>query len=114
MSEQQSILLQDDERMRKGVFPTPKIWVVKSQEYLAKVFGEDWHDEYYIWDCCCGPGNLLAGLVNPYNIWASTIDKADVDVLHNRIENGANLLKDNVFRNISVICSVFPFVPLVI
>ena len=71
----------------------------KSQEYLAKVFGKDWQDEYYIWDCCCGTGNLLAGLVNPYNIWASTIDKADVDILHTSINNRkCNLLDSHVFR----------------
>jgi len=70
--------------------------VEKSQEYLAKVFGKDWQDEYYIWDCCCGTGNLLMGLTNKYRIWASTLDKADVDVLHNRIKNEANLLKDTL------------------
>jgi hypothetical protein len=41
---------------------------------------------------------LLAGLTNKYNIWASTLDKADVDVMHDRIDIGANLLKDHVFQ----------------
>ena len=59
MTEQQSVLLQDDKRLRKGVFPAPQIWVEKSQEYLSKVFGENWH-EYCIWDCCCGTGNILS------------------------------------------------------
>ena len=40
--------------------------------------GEDWQEEYYVWDCCAGTGNLLAGLTNKYNIYASTIDKAKV------------------------------------
>jgi hypothetical protein len=40
----------------------------------------------------------LAGLTNKYNIWASTLDKADVDVMHDRIENGANLLKEHCFQ----------------
>ena len=89
----------NDDWERKGAFYTPKIWVEKSQEYLAKVFGENWQDEYYIWDCCCGTGNLLAGLVNPYNIWASTIDQADVDILHASINNRkCNLLDSHVFR----------------
>jgi len=51
-----------------------------------------------VWDCCAGTGNLLDGLTNKYNIWASTLDKADVDVMKDRIENGANLLEDHVFQ----------------
>ncbi|GHT23714.1 hypothetical protein FACS189419_08030 [Planctomycetales bacterium] len=85
-------------RERKGSFFTPKIWVEKSQEYLEKVFGADWQDEYYIWDCCCGTGNLLAGLVNPDNIWASTLDQPDVDIVHTNIDEGFNLLKPHVFQ----------------
>jgi len=99
MTQPTNLLLSEDERVRKGVFPTPQIWVKKSQEYLAKVFGENWQDGYYIWDCCCGTGNLLAGLVNPYNIWASTIDQADVDIVHTSINNRkCNLLASHVFR----------------
>ena len=69
-----------------------------SQKYLADTFGEDWQDEYNVWDCAAGTGNLLAGLTNKYNIWASTLDKADVDVMKDRIENGANLLESHVFQ----------------
>ena len=76
-----------------------------SQDYLAKELGENWQDEYVIWDCCAGTGNMEAGLTNKYNIWASTIDKADVDVMHTRIKmmnekaNGAaNLLDEHVFQ----------------
>jgi len=96
--ERRDLLVPQDIRERKGSFFTPKIWVEKSQEYIADVFGDNWQDEYYIWDCAAGTGNLLAGLTNKYNIWASTLDKADVDVMHDRIENGTNLLKDHCFQ----------------
>lgn len=36
------LLVSQDVRERKGAFFTPKIWVQKSQEYLAKALGEDW------------------------------------------------------------------------
>ena len=65
---------------------------------IPDVFGEDWQDEYYVWDCAAGTGNLLAGLTNKYNIYASTIDKADVDAIRSIIENGANLLKEHCFQ----------------
>jgi len=94
----QDLLVPQDIREQKGSFYTPDIWVELSQKYLADTFGKDWQDEYYIWDCAAGTGNLLIGLVNKYNIWASTIDKADVDVMKQRIENGANLLESHVFQ----------------
>jgi hypothetical protein len=65
---------------------------------LKKTFGKNWQDEYFIWDCCCGTANLLANLVNPDNIWASTIDQPDVDIIHDSIVHGLNLLKTHVFR----------------
>lgn len=96
--DRRGLLVPQDVRERKGSYFTPQIWVEKSQEYLSKALGENWQDEYYIWDCCAGTGNLLNGLTNKYNIWASTIDQADVDVMKDRIKNGANLLENHVFK----------------
>jgi len=92
------LLVPDDVRERKGSFFTPRQWVELSQRYIADTLGEDWQDEYYVWDCCAGTGNLLAGLTNKYNIYASTIDQQDVDVMKERIRNGANLLESHVFQ----------------
>ncbi len=96
--ERRDLLVPQDVRERKGSFFTPQIWVELSQKYLTDVLGEDWQDDYYIWDCAAGTGNLLNGLTNKYNIWASTLDKQDVEVMHDRIKNGANLLDDHVFQ----------------
>lgn len=92
------LLVPQDIRERHGSFFTPKKWVELSQEYITNELGEDWQDEYYVWDCAAGTGNLLVGLTNKYNIWASTLDQADVDVMHDRIKNGANLLDSHVFQ----------------
>jgi hypothetical protein len=96
--ERRDLLVPQDVRERKGSFFTPQIWVELSQKYLTDVLGEDWQDEYYIWDCAAGTGNLLTGLTNKYNIWASTLDTQDVEVMKDRIKNGANLLEDHVFQ----------------
>ena len=96
--ERRDLLVPQDIRERKGSFFTPQIWVELSQKYLTDVLGEDWQDEYYIWDCAAGTGNLLHGLTNKYNIWASTLDKQDVEVMEDRIKNGANILEDHVFQ----------------
>ena len=108
MVERRDLLVPQDVRERKGSFFTPPQWVELSQEYLARELGENWQEEYYIWDCCAGTGNLLAGLTNKYNIYASTLDKADVEVIHTRIatmnkalrgeHGGSNLLDSHVFQ----------------
>lgn len=92
------LLVPQDIRERQGSFFTPQKWVELSQQYLEQELGENWQDEYYIWDCAAGTGNLLNGLTNKYNIYASTLNQADVDAIHERIENGANLLHDHVFQ----------------
>ena len=97
--ERRDLLVPQNIREIKGAYFTPQIWVEKSQEYLAKVFGENWQDEYYIWDCCAGTCNLLVGLTNKYNVWASTLDQPDVDIVHHFIANNEfNLLESHVFR----------------
>lgn len=96
--ERRDLLVPQDVRERKGAFFTPRQWVELSQKYLGDLLGENWQEEYFIWDCAAGTGNLLAGLVNKYNIWASTLDQADVKVMHERITHGANLLESHVFQ----------------
>jgi len=96
--ERKDLLVPQDIRERKGAFFTPRIWVELSQKYLTDYLGEDWQDDYYVWDCAAGTGNLLAGLTNKYNIYASTLDQSDVNVMYERIDHGANLLKNHVFQ----------------
>ena len=96
--ERRELLVPQDIRERKGAFFTPRQWVALSQQYLADYLGENWQEEYYVWDCAAGTGNLLAGLTNKYNIFASTLDQADVNVMHERIQHGALLIDEHVFQ----------------
>ena len=97
--ERRDLLVPQDIRERKGSYFTPQQWVELSQQYIAAELGEDWQDEYYVWDCAAGTGNLLNGLTNKYNIWASTLDPQDVKVMHELIAAGKlNLLEKHVFR----------------
>lgn len=96
--ERRDLLVPQDIRERKGAFFTPRKWVELSQKYITDYLGENWQDDHTIWDCAAGTGNLLAGLTNKYNIYASTLDQADVNVMHERIDHGANLLKSHVFQ----------------
>jgi hypothetical protein len=98
--DRRDLLVPQNIREVKGSFFTPKIWADKSKEYIAKVFGKNWQDEYYVWDCAAGTGNLLAGLTNKYNVWASTLDQPDVDTMRSLIDidENLNLLSGHVFQ----------------
>ncbi|MBQ7449481.1 MAG: hypothetical protein IJS73_06735, partial [Paludibacteraceae bacterium] len=78
MQVRRDLLIEPDRRERKGAFFTPHQWVALSQEYLTQTLGENWQEEYYVWDCCAGTGNLLYGLTEKERIFASTLDDADV------------------------------------
>lgn len=97
--ERRDLLVPSDVRERKGAFFTPRIWVEKSQEYLAKILGQDYQDEYIIWDCAGGTGNLLNGLTNKANCFLSTLDSNDVAIVKElAAANKLNLLENHVFQ----------------
>ena len=96
--ERRDLLVPQDVRERKGSYFTPRLWVELSQLYLAEHFGDNWQEEYYIWDCAAGTGNLLYGLSEKHRIFASTLDEADVRVMKERATNGANLLSEHIFQ----------------
>lgn len=97
--DRRDLLVPSDIRERKGAFFTPQIWVQKAQSYLAKALGEDWQSEYYVWDCAAGTGNLLANLTESQNLYASTLDKADVKIMQELAENKhLSLLQNHIFQ----------------
>jgi hypothetical protein len=98
--DRRDLLVPQNIREVKGSFFTPKIWADKSKEYIAKVFGADWQEEYAVWDCAAGTGNLLAGLTNKYNLWASDIEQGNVETMQSLvdIDENLNLLPAHVFQ----------------
>ncbi|TQR41027.1 hypothetical protein DMB95_05940 [Campylobacter sp. MIT 12-8780] len=97
--QRRDLLVPQDIRERKGAFFTPQIWVQKAQEYLAKSLGEDYQEEYFIWDLAAGTGNLLANLQNKKQIFASTLDEADVKIMKDDAKKGLNnLFEKHIFQ----------------
>jgi hypothetical protein len=70
-----------DERSFKGAYYTPLAVVDKAYDKLAETLGKNWQKDYIVWDMCCGVGNLEVKHSNPRNIYMSTLDEADVDVM---------------------------------
>jgi hypothetical protein len=79
--ERRDSLLPLDEREFKGAFYTPLAVVDKTYDELAAVLGKNWQQRYIVWDMCCGVGNLEVKHSNYHNVFMSTIDQADIDVM---------------------------------
>ena len=79
--ERRDSLIPLDERSFKGAYYTPLHVVEKAYDKLAETLGKNWQKNYIVWDMCCGVGNLEVKHSNPRNIYMSTLDQADVDVM---------------------------------
>lgn len=79
--ERRDSLIPIDERSFKGAYYTPLNVVDKAYDKLAETLGNNWQKNYIVWDMCCGVGNLEVKHSNPRNIYMSTLDNADVDVM---------------------------------
>ena len=79
--ERRDSLLPLDERSFKGAYYTPLHIVDKAYDLLAETLGKDWQKHYIVWDMCCGVGNLEAKHSNYRNVFMSTLDQADIDVM---------------------------------
>lgn len=79
--ERRDSLIPINERSFKGAFFTPLDVVDKAYDKLAETLGDNWQKDYIVWDMCCGVGNLEVKHSNPRNVYMSTLDQADVDVM---------------------------------
>ena len=79
--ERRDSLIPLDERSFKGAYYTPLHVVDKAYDKLAETLGKNWQREYIVWDMCCGVGNLEVKHSNPRNLYMSTLDQADIDVM---------------------------------
>jgi hypothetical protein len=71
-------IVEDTTRRKQGEFFTPAIWVDKAHEYIASVYGENWKDEYIVWDPAWGTGNLTRDYKFK-ELYASTLNQSDID-----------------------------------
>lgn len=51
-------LIEDTERRNSGDFFTPTLFVDKAHRMIEQQFGEDWKENYVVWDCAAGTLNL--------------------------------------------------------
>lgn len=84
-------LIEDSDRRRKGDFYTPTLWVDEAHKLLSQNLGAKWKDDYMVWDCAWGTGNLT----RDYRFWdlyCSTLEEHDLKIgakYHNSASDSA-------------------------
>lgn len=95
-------LIEDSVRRNKGEFFTPTPFVNLAHSYISQTFGEDWRDEYTVWDCAWGTGNLTRDH-RFKELYCSTLEQSDIDTANQMGYNPAatkfqmDFLNDPIF-----------------
>ncbi len=95
-------LIEEVSRRFHGEFYTPKVWVDEAHKMIEAQFGQNWKDEYVIWDPACGTGNLTRDYQFK-ELYCSTLFSSDIDIMNQRGYNSRavkfqyNFLKDDVY-----------------
>ena len=72
-------LLEDTTRRRQGAFFTPTKFVDFAHRMIEKELGENWRDDYVVYDCCCGSLNLTRDY-RFKELYCSTLDKGELEL----------------------------------
>ncbi len=72
-------LIEDTNRRNKGEFYTPTLFVDHAHDMISKQFGEDWKENYVVWDNSCGSKNLTRDY-HFKELYCSTLEQAELDI----------------------------------
>ena len=72
-------LIEDTERRNTGDFWTPTFYVDYAHKMISEKFGEDWKENYVVWDCACGSKNLTRDYKFK-NLFCSTLFDSELEI----------------------------------
>lgn len=89
-------------RKQNGEYYTPADVVDEVHKMISSELGENWKDEYVVWDCCAGLGALTRDYTFK-ELYCSTLEQEDIDILKS-IPNESTIfqfdfLNDDIFDN---------------
>lgn len=74
-------LLGETSRRLRGDFYTPPMWVDRAHQMIGEELGENWRDEFIVWDPACGMLNLTRDYrFKDGNLFCSTLFEEDLRV----------------------------------
>ena len=72
-------IIEEEDRRTSGDFWTPTKFVTHANELIGNVFGDNWRNEYTVWDCCCGTKNLTRDDTFK-ELYCSTLFQSELDM----------------------------------
>lgn len=98
-------LTEDTKRRFNGEFFTPTIWVNEAHRIIGDVLGENWRNEYVVWDYAWGTGNLTRDYY--FNeLYCSTLDKIDLELGENYNINSNKFVYDFLNEDYELLYSI--------
>ena len=86
-------LIEDVERRFNGDFWTPTLFVDYAHKMIEDELGEDWRDQYVVWDNCWGTGNLTRDYFFK-ELYCSTLLQSEFDMGSNYNKEATKFLFD--------------------
>jgi hypothetical protein len=74
-------MMEELRRRRQGAFFTPTAWVDEAHKMLDEQLGDNWRDEYVVWDASCGTANLTRDYKFK-ELYLSTLEPEDVKTIN--------------------------------
>ena len=72
-------LIEDTNRRNSGDFWTPTVWVDYAHKMISEQLGDNWKDEYIVWDCACGSKNLTRDY-RFKELYCSTLFESELEI----------------------------------
>lgn len=95
-------IIEEIYRRRTGAFFTPTIWVNEAHKMMTESLGQNWYDEYAVWDCAAG----TAQLTRDYNfkeLYISTLEQGDIDIIRDMGYNkGATIFQYDFLSEVGI------------
>lgn len=86
-------LIEDTERRNSGDFWTPTLFCDYAHKMIGEELGEDWKENYVVWDCACGTKNLTRDY-RFKEIYCSTLFDSELQMSKNYNTEGTSFQFD--------------------
>lgn len=73
------VLLEEVSRRFSGDYWTPTIWADEAHRLLDETLGEDWREQFVVWDPACGTKNLTRDYITFTDLYLSTLHQHELD-----------------------------------
>lgn len=73
------VLLEEVSRRFSGDYWTPTIWADEAHRLLDETLGEDWREQFVVWDPACGTKNLTRDYTTFSELYLSTLHQHELN-----------------------------------